>query len=419
MRDYKDYMDNITVSAQLHKKIMRRTVQKKTVPFQRSRLTTRYAGLAACAAVLLVGAWLLLPGLWDSRGEIGEVPSDPVALAPTPQLYALTFNTAENMMSAGRDRRLDFWHELTGVQFAAVFSTLDESLSARALYLSDGTLIEVAAFGTIGTEHHLQIRLAEGMVVQTVLIVPDEEPRLSYVHGVPVTVFMSGTADSMYFQAEFMLGNIAYHISLIDSVEAGQALLTELVNKVIIGGAADLSDFADPVIPELRNEQLTLNEARLDPDFGAFLPAGIPSQFVFESAIRFINQDTNSLFMLWNANMNTIRWEVSKPTDFHLDHIVLAGEREKFDMSLYSIPLFDSIPEELWQYVQNPVFRADELTLDIVRARVYSATRGRDGTPDLRIMNFSVLYDDVVVSVSAGGVTPEQVWEMLEGLAGE
>jgi len=415
MKVYKDYMDNITVSAELHEKIMKRATQNPA-PINSNRFTIRYAGLAACAIALLVSAWLLLPGLWDNRSGISVLPSEPVTPAPTFQLYALTFNTAENMMSARLDRRLDFWHELTDAQFAAVFPTLNESLSARALYLSDGTLIEVVVFGTLGTEYHLQIRLAEEIVVQTVLIIPEEPPRLSYVRGIPVTVFMSGESHSMYFQAEFKLDNIAYHISLVDSVEAGQALLTELVNKVIIGGAADLSGFADPIIPELRNEQLTLSEARLDPGFGAFIPANIPPQFGFESAIRFINQDNNSLFVLWSADLNTIRWEVSKPTDFHLDHIVLASEREKFDMSLYSIPLFDSIPEELWQYVQNPVFHADEITLDIVRARLYSVSRDRGGTPDWRIMNFSVLYDDVVVSVSAGGVTPEQVWEMIDGL---
>lgn len=417
-------MDNITTSAQLHQKIMQRTAQSQA-PLAHSRFVPRYVVLAACAVVLLVGAWLL-PGLWDNStiggtGPAAILPSDPATPphATALPLYALTFNATENMMSVRPDRRLDFWHELTDAQFAAAFPTLNESLSAQALYQSDGTLIEVAAFGSLGTEQHLRIRLAEGMVAQTVLIIPEEPPHISYVHQVPVTAFMSGERDSMYFQAEFILDNIAYHVSLIDSEEAGQQLLTELVNRIIIGGAADLSGLTDPVIPKLRNEQLTLSQARLDPDFGAFLPTNLPPRFGFESAYRFINQDTNSLFVLWSANLNTIRWEVSRPTSFHLEHIVSANEREKFDMSLYSIPLAASIPDELWQYVQNPVFRADELTLDIVRARAYSTGRGGGGASDQRIMNFSALYGDVVVSVSAGGVTPEQIWEMLEGLARE
>jgi hypothetical protein len=172
----------------------------------------------------------------------------------------------------------------------------------------------------------------------------------------------------------------------------------------------------NPVIPNLRNDQLTLDEARNDPDFGEFVPGSVPARLNFESANRFINQDNNNLRILWhslpNRGMDSITWQISKTTEHDLARIVFADEREKYEMAQYPIPWADSVPEELREVVLNPVFRAEELTLEIIQARAYSA--GRRGS-DAVSMQFSVLYGDVVVEVSAGGLTPEEVWEMFTG----
>ena len=158
------------------------------------------------------------------------------------------------------------------------------------------------------------------------------------------------------------------------------------------------------------NETITLDEARNDPDFGGFLPTNIPSQLNFESASRFINQDFNSLFVLWHSlqpSMDSVRWQVSKTTDDDRARVVSVNESEKYDMSLYSIPLFESVPEELREFVHNPVFLAEEITLETIRARVL---QGRGNT---QISSFSVVYSEVVINIYANGVSPEQIWEML------
>ena len=84
-------------------------------------------------------------------------------------------------------------------------------------------------------------------------------------------------------------------------------------------------------------------------------------------------------------------------------------------MSLYPIPRAESIPSELWEYVNNPVFLAEELTLDVVKARAYYVDNDRGDTPGWR-MDFNVLYRDVVVDVNIKGISPEQVWEMFADL---
>ena len=195
----------------------------------------------------------------------------------------------------------------------------------------------------------------------------------------------------------------------------GNKRLAEIVNGIIRNGAADVSVFENPVIPELRDERLSLAEAYSDFDFGAYLPNNIPSRFSFESAHRFINQDYNGLFVLWTVGLNNLDWRVSKITDYDRERIVSPDDIVKYDMSLYPIPWFESVPSELRDYVFNPVFHSNDLTLEIIRLRAYWVEQDRGDTPGWR-MRFSVLYGDVVVEVNIKGTSPEQVWDMFLGL---
>ncbi|MCL2708696.1 MAG: hypothetical protein FWF03_06230, partial [Defluviitaleaceae bacterium] len=94
--------------------------------------------------------------------------------------------------------------------------------------------------------------------------------------------------------------------------------------------------------------------------------------------------------------------------------------RNKYDLSLYSIPLYPSVAEELRELVMNPVFRYSDLTFEAIRARATQAHERRangeaNDASDLH-MNFSVLYNDVIINLSTRGVPPEHVWEMLSEL---
>jgi len=410
MKNYNDYMDNISVDAQLHNKIIERATKKSAPPSQ-NRAMVRFATVAASVLTLLLGVWIF-PGLWDNQNNItgGQgAPSYPnSAVHPLHSRYPLVFNRTDSILSITPDRRVDFFHELTPDQFSAVFPTLDPlAFIATATYLSDGSLVSVSAFNEAAQTN---IWLMEG---PTILIMPDEPPEISYVHEVAVTVLMSSWGDSMYFQANFMLGGIPYHVDFTGSEEAGQWSISEIVHTLIAGGPADLSILEDPVIPELRNDELTLEEARIDPDFGAYLPTNIPDSFVSEHTFRFINQTENSLFAHWGRGVNSISWQITKVTELDLARIVSVDEREKYDMSLYSIPLADTVPRELWDFVFDPIFLAEDMSIDVIRARAFSA--GRRDDPGYSI-NFRVLYGDILVNINANGLSPEQIWDMLAGL---
>ena len=61
--------------------------------------------------------------------------------------------------------------------------------------------------------------------------------------------------------------------------------------------------------------------------------------------------------------------------------------------------------------MNDPVFKAEELTLEAVYRRSYKVQDA--GDTDGWRMNFSVLYGDILVSVNAKGVDPEWVYQHL------
>jgi hypothetical protein len=413
-------------------------------PNRLNRYLARYTALAACAAAVMF--CVFLPGLlagplgltspdeqsqngpratagpgqhpaevrWDNGSAFTVI--DPAR--PAIDIHPVTFNTGGNAMSVTPSARsghgYGFFYDLTDAQHDAVFPDLYMILRAQAHYQPDGTLRQVTAY--VG-DHKFIVQAAEGAVARTLLIWHNNPPVVSMVHGTEVTANYTGN----YHEAEFMLGDIAYLIVLYDGGEYQVELMEEIVNRLVLGGPADLSVLADPVIPELRNDLLTIEEAYADPGFGAYLPprSSIPPQFLFESAHRYLTQQQNGLLVHWNnghlGRYDNIRWQIEDVTDWHRERLVSPEEREKYDMALYPIPWMDSMPEEIWQVAMNPVFRAEDLTLDILLARtqVYG---GREAAGGQTVIMFGILFDDgIAVEIHTTGISPELLWEMLAG----
>jgi len=164
--------------------------------------------------------------------------------------------------------------------------------------------------------------------------------------------------------------------------------------------------------PALQRVALTLHEARHDPHFGTYIPATVPEGFAFESAYSQGQGDT--LLVSWSRgmpSMDHIAWVLHFSDEHWENSIVCVTERERYDVSLYSIPWFDSVPEEHREVFNMPVFRAEELSLDVIQAR---QLQGRGRGPSLA--PFAVLFGDVIMQPRTNGVTPEQLYNMLSGL---
>ena len=105
---------------------------------------------------------------------------------------------------------------------------------------------------------------------------------------------------------------------------------------------------------------------------------------------------------------------MSKLDDYAESRLTAIDDTENYDLSLYPIPMADSVPDELREIVNDPVFKIEELTLDTVykRARIVNDAGDSGG---YRMM-FSVLYGDTVVAISTKGVSPEWVFEALKNI---
>jgi len=164
---------------------------------------------------------------------------------------------------------------------------------------------------------------------------------------------------------------------------------------------------------------LTLEQAMSDAEFGAYVSANVPSLFSFVSSTKSTGQDGASLSVLWEEaadySNGSINWKVFRSaTDEHA-RIVHADEREKYDMTLYPFPWDESVPEEFMGCFKNPVFLSEELTPEMLRARTHRVDNNQLDAPG-QLMDFSVLYGDVIVFVNATGASPEQLYEMLAEL---
>ena len=453
MKAYKSYIDNITIEPELQDKMINNLKQlsdenvsgesemQKNIVRKRNSNTKRFIGVAACAVLVLLGA-LLIPGIINevqAPGSNNLTGSEDLISREIPtDLHALVFNPVDDMMAGSRVIRDGYFGwEKTDEQLAVVFPNLsailstneseDKFISAFANYRPDGSLefagIQESVIDNEGQVFWMNVQVAYDHIPDDMMLFDGGETTVSYVHGIPVTAFVHVSMwDDVFLRADFLIDNIAYRVTLSGyNLEEGKERITKIVNLLIVNGPADLSVLHDPIIPEMINEHLTLDETKQDIDFGMFVPINVPSEFEFSSAIRTKDNMTNNLMIFFNHDVpwsfsHTLTWLISTPTENDLQRLISVDDVHKFDVSLYPIPWFETVPREITDYFFNPVFRASELTLETVQAR----TRWEDGRvgvyPKWQTDNFGVLFDNVLVNISANGLSAEQIWEMIKNL---
>ena len=171
-----------------------------------------------------------------------------------------------------------------------------------------------------------------------------------------------------------------------------------------------------------RDELLSFSDARADADYGAYLPQEEPEGFDEAELRRYqlgaVGEALTDDWLLaqWYRSGEGDRglvWRVCPATDDATLRLASPGEREKYDFSLYpAANWYYTVAPENRLTMENPTFRASELTMELIRARTHD---DYDGSALLR---FSVLFDSgVLVSVDARGVSPEWVFGQLSNIA--
>lgn len=168
--------------------------------------------------------------------------------------------------------------------------------------------------------------------------------------------------------------------------------------------------------PGAVEKRLTLAQARALEPFGDYLPAAPSEGFREESLCWYQEGNSSYLSALWTREgaFDELSWRVLPYSEEAAGRVTSTAETQNYDLSLYPLPLADSVPAELWEIVDHPIFRAEELTQEVVDRRAYALPDGNDTTTIS--MHFGVLYGEVLVEVSAKGISPQWLYEQLAGL---
>lgn len=162
---------------------------------------------------------------------------------------------------------------------------------------------------------------------------------------------------------------------------------------------------------------LSLEELKLVETFGDYVPAQVPAGYVFAEGS--VTASGDSISARWENGMDTISISVSyyEDTAENDARIIDISKPETYDVHLYEIPYAQTVPDEFRSAFNNPIFRGEDLSLEVIAARMKSVSdMGDTDTPRGR---FAVLYDDGVYVSFNGRGDAESIWKMFESLGKE
>jgi hypothetical protein len=366
---------------------------------------------AACFAVVIAAAVLtggnspqdIVPqntGDSDSAESADSAASsEPEGNYPEPVAYPpLTLNRAENHLQVSyahfRGGGGHFLADVTAEQVAAAFPHIASSFDvtdATAQYDGDSELYGVSM--NIDDVRVYAMFLGSDSLSYGEDVTPVE----TLVHGIPVIAgvhcraFM-GSEGEATFEAVFTLDNIDYRIifdEVTDSLENNRRL-NMLVNTIIYNNAVSGMKAALEVLAytderEVRNfvdetHRESLREARLDPVFGAFLPADetIPGGGALTHLVlRFTELAGNYMVAHWASESVFIEWRIEFADESQAPHLP---------------PI---------------VIDASELTLETLQGELAGGTFGT---------SLRVITGDVMLVITTNGVTPEQLFDMINSV---
>lgn len=368
--------------------------------------------LAASFALMITAfsAWTLY---------YGNLPKQPGANIPpaigddTPKnekKYTLYYNETDNQMVDSRVIAGYFWNELTHKQAKNILPIVADKYETNgtANYSHENgqtRIYSVDASFKVSTKP-VKITIAPGEIPKCYII--DGKPILSEIEGVPIEAGMfitdkssKGERNYIYY-ADFKMGDIAYYVEY-SGAKNDKELFAGIVADIILGGEADLSVLEDPAVPELRDDELSESEAYSEADFGAYLPS-IPSDYLLNGATRFVNQASDYLLASWSRGYDDVRIMVSKLTDEDSERVVDVQDTQLYNMALSPVAWADSMPQDKSYIIENPIFKIQDLTLDILKMREYVRTEQGESEKNSVNMRFGVLYGDVLTEITTEGV---------------
>lgn len=401
MKAYKEYMDSVHVSPALHNRVIAKLNSRKKAYWNPGRFTA----VAACLALLLASVWGL--SQLGIQGGIAPAPHQEVALLDG----TLHFNSVRSIgLELNKSRLSGYFQE-------AIKETLLEQIFGPRLASEEYQLKSaIAGFDASGNlVDMLIIYAAQGQQIRVMCALgADTVPgdfATSKIRGTEIRAgYWHQGEDTVVFGAQFCREGATWFIE----AENSQELLTEVMAEVL-SLDLDLSRVVPDSIPEWRYDQLSLNQAKDDAEFGSFVPKFVPSGFSFASAYWITSDNRDQVRLTYDSGMDYIELSIQHASGIE-DRIVDITKQETYDLSLYTIPWVDSVPEEIREIVTNPVFLYSDFSMEILRARSYSVKE--TGDSEGYRFSFSILSGDTVVDITAKGTTAEALYSMLQSMDG-
>jgi len=308
------------------------------------------------------------------------------------------------------------------------------TVTGRATYDGNGDLWELYIWGEKG-EDSFALRAAPGRIPPTCLV--EDGAAVTDVNGVEVSGWYrsydrdgDGVAEHVC-TSQFLANGVGFRFENVGSggLKAGEDEADELggamrfnemaVTQLCHTDGFYLDQFARsddiPAWAEVKFE--TLAQARSYPEFPRFapyLPTEGPAGYG-EFFGRYSYQEGNydRLWLRWSKGYDDVEVDVHFPegddTGYFQDCLVDASVPASYDWRLYDGPISDTVPQEYRDHFYKPAFRAGDMSLEIVKARMTGKDTGGESC------RFYVLHDNgVVVSYDCSGVTAEYVWSLVE-----
>ena len=400
---------------------------------------TRWGAMAACFC-LLVAAMIAAPNLFpgtsptppdnndfpvhDSSVQTGPNQSeDPQNTEDLRTPWTIHYNEVSSMLAAHRPfYKGTFTEALTDTELAALMPSADLDCSGYALFDNYGNLLDIVMqAATTLPESPVTIGLADYYFGFDYVLSGKEV--VSVCNGVDYRVYQYQFGDKVELSAYTIINDIYFAFAMDvpqDNLEQAKEEFHRVLERFAYyeDGKPELSAIVPEEIPELTEQMFnTLAEAQAEPDFGQYMPSELPAGFGDAIIRRFQFQDSNYLSGMWSRGMDDLTWVVTPYTEEDAHRLTSVDDKKNYDLSLYPIPRADSVPDELRDIVNDPIFEAEELTLEAVYCRAYKVNDA--GDTDGWRMKFSVKYGNVIVSVSTKGVEPEWLYQQLVNLVSE
>ncbi len=183
----------------------------------------------------------------------------------------------------------------------------------------------------------------------------------------------------------------------------------------IPSASGEMEDAVSGTVQELESclmkgetESLTWEAARENAVYGRYVDVQLPEGYEFTSGSR----SESGLRVIWNKGTEEISISCRQTDESVSDWLVDVDSPREYDLGLYTIPLADSVPQELIQKVSNATFYPEQITLRIVEARSYQAEEQGDAAGWRT--DIGILYsDNVLVEICGKGPSPEEIYALI------